>query len=97
MKKIRFLLSLMFFMDLFSNALGQEKFDAEGPIQGGFVHNNTSWLILSYRSNIKIYPDNAFFIPSQNHKIAVIDVYSVVRWVCTFSVGKCIDCYYYST
>lgn len=84
-------------MVLFFNAWGQEKYDAEGPILGGFMHDNTSRLILSYRSKIKMYPDDAFFIPSQNHQIAVIDVFSVVGWVCTFSVGECINCYYYST
>lgn len=88
---------LVLFASLLPNAWGQEKFDAEGPILGGFIHDNTSYLILSYRSKIKMYPDNAFFIPAQDHQIAVIDVYSVVGWVCTYSVGKCIDCYYYST
>lgn len=78
-------------------AWGQEKYDAEGLILGGFMHDNTSRLIISYRSKVKMYPEDAFFIPAQSNQIAVIDVYSVAGWVCTFSLGKCIDCYYYST
>ena len=67
MKKTKTVLRIIFFMVLFSNALGQEKLDAKGPIQGGFLHDNTTRLIIIKYSQAKGYGDSfSFKLQNQN-------------------------------
>jgi hypothetical protein len=81
-------------MVLFSNAWGQEKYDAEGPIQGGFRHDTTARLLISKYNHIT-GEYNAYSWSLLSHHIAVIDVYSVVGWVYTYYMGSREDIPYY--
>lgn len=89
MIKLRIVLRLIFFVALFSNAWGQEKYDTEGPIQGGFQNNTTALLLIAEWNQVTGGMGNSYIFTSQSHHIAVIDVYSVVGWVCTYYVGNC--------
>ena len=87
MKKTKTVLRIIFFMVLFSNALGQEKLDAKGPILGGFLHDNTTRLIIIKYSQAKGYGDS-FSFKLQNQNKAIIELYSFAgKWICNYIVN----------
>lgn len=89
MKKLRNVFRVILFIVFFSNAWGQEKYDAEGPIQGGFVNDTTARLLIVGYNQVTESHKGSFLLTSQSHHIAVIDIFSVVGWVCTYYIGNC--------
>jgi len=87
-------------MALFSNTFGQEKFDTEGPIEGGFQNDTTAQLLIVEWNQVTGGIKNSYIFTSQSHHIAVMDIYSVVGWVYTYYIGNChtassYSCFYY--